>query len=94
MWMKHNAASFPAMVERSRAHGEPIEFGPAAGIRDLKWLKPVYVGDTITFTRKAVAHRALATRPGWRMLTAENAALNQDGDLVMRFTTMVLMKAG
>jgi acyl dehydratase len=93
MWMKHNAASFPAMVERSKAHGEPIAFGPAAGIRDLKWLKPVYVGDTITFTRKAVSHRALATRPGWRMLTAENAALNQDGDVVMRFTTMVLMKA-
>lgn len=94
MWMKHNAASFPATVERSRAFGEPIEFGPAAGLRDLKWTKPVYVGDTTTFTRKAVSHRALASRPGWRMLEAHNEGLNQDGEVVMRFTTMVLMKAG
>lgn len=93
MWMKHNAASFPATVERSRQWGTPIEFGPAAGLRDLKWLKPVYVGDTITFTRTPRAHRALATRPGWRMLTTDNAAINQNGETVMTFTTMVLMKA-
>ncbi|WP_187972257.1 MaoC family dehydratase [Aquibium microcysteis] len=93
-WMKYNAAAMPAIIERSRAFGEAIEFGPAAGIRDLKWLKPVYVGDTITFTRKALGHRPLASRPGWRMVTMENEALAPDGTVVMRFSTMVLMKTG
>lgn len=93
-WMKYNAAAMPGIVERSKAFGEPIEFGPAAGIRDLKWLKPVYVGDTITFTRKALGHRPLASRPGWRMMTMENEALDEAGTVVMRFSTMVLMKTG
>ena len=93
-WMKYNAATLPSLVERSRAFGEAIEFGPAAGIRDLKWLKPVYVGDTITFTRKALSHRPLASRPGWRMVALENEALDSDGTVVMRFATMVLMRTG
>ena len=92
--MKYNAATLPSLVERSRACGEAIEFGPAAGIRDLKWLKPVYVGDTITFTRKALSHRPLASRPGWRMVALENEALDSDGTVVMRFATMVLMRTG
>ncbi len=94
MWMRYNAATFPATVERSAAFGEPIEFGPAAGLRDLKWLKPVYVGDTITFTRTPRSHRKLASRPGWRMLTTNNEAFNQHDEKVMSFTTMVLIKAG
>ncbi len=93
-WMKYNAAMMPTLVERSKAFGEPIEFGPAAGIRDLKWLKPVFVGDTITFTRKALSHRPLASRPGWRMVALENEALGSDGTVVMRFNTMLLMKTG
>lgn len=94
MWMKYNAATFPAAVERSKQFGDPVEFGPAAGLRDLKWLKPVYVGDTITFTRTPQSHRALASRPGWRMLTIVNEGINQNGDKVMSFTSMVLTKAG
>ena len=93
-WMKYNAAMMPAIVERSKAFGEPVEFGPAAGLRDLKWLKPVHAGDTITFTRKALSHRPLASRPGWRMVALESEALDQDGAVVMRFATMLLMKAG
>ncbi|RST87993.1 MaoC family dehydratase [Aquibium carbonis] len=93
-WMKYYAAMMPTIVERSKAFGEPIEFGPAAGIRDLKWFKPVYAGDTISFTRKAVSQRPLASRPGWRMVAMENEALDADGAVVMRFTTMVLMKTG
>jgi acyl dehydratase len=93
-WMKYNAATMPSIVERSKAFGEAIEFGPAAGIRDLTWLKPVYVGDTITFTRKAISHRPLATRPGWRMVALENEARDGSGNPVMRFVTMVLMRTG
>lgn len=94
MWMRHNVAAFPAIVERSaKGDGTPVEFGPAAGLRDLKWLKPVYVGDTISFFRRPESHRALATRPGWRMLTSLCEARNQHGETVMQFHALVLMKA-
>ena len=33
-----------------RSRGEPVAtWGPSPGFRELKWLKPVYVGDTITY---------------------------------------------
>lgn len=92
MWMRHNVASFPIFQMHAEAHGGPVEFGPAAGLRDLKWLKPVYVGDRITFTRTAESHRGLSTRPGWRLLTSRCEAANQGGDTVMQFRALVLMK--
>jgi acyl dehydratase len=93
MWMKYNAASFADTIERSKAWGEPVEYGPAAGLRDLKWTKPVYVGDTITYARTPVAHRPLASRPGWHMLTSHCEAVNQHGEMVMSFEVNVLMRA-
>jgi acyl dehydratase len=92
MWMRHNVASMPAAVEHSKRFGEPVEYGPAAGLRNLKWLKPVYVGDTITFTRTPESHRALQSRPGWRLLTSLCEAFNQRGGKVMEFEVMVLMR--
>ena len=42
--------------EAARARGEPVAgSGPALGLRELKWLKPVYVGDTIVY--KTEVHR-------------------------------------
>lgn len=92
VWMRHNAASFAATVEKSKAFGEPVEYGPAAGLKELKWLKPVYVGDTISFSRTPVAHRALASRPGWHLLTSRCEAHNQHGEKVMSFEVNVLMR--
>lgn len=91
-WMKYNVPSLQAAVERSAEHGAPIEFGPAAGLRGLKWLKPVYVGDEISYYRTAVEHRPLSTRPGWRMVTTRNEAFNQAGDKVMEFEAYVLTR--
>lgn len=93
MWMKHNVASFPATAERARARGATLTFGPAAGLRELKWLKPVYVGDTITFTRTAESHRTLVSKPGWRLLSSRCEAHNQNGEPVMRFVSLTLVKA-
>lgn len=92
VWMRHNAAGFAGTIERSKAHGEPIEYGPAAGLKDLRWLRPVYVGDTISFTRTPRTLRPLASRPGWHLLSSDCAAVNQNGETVMRFEVNVLMK--
>ena len=93
-WMKYN------LKHRGDASGRPWdgpgpqpEFGPSPGFEKLRWLKPVYAGETITFTRRAHAHRPLATRPGWRLLTMTCEAFDSTGDKVLEFESSVLVKA-
>ena len=69
-----------------RARGEtPARDGPSPGIRDLRWLKPVYAGDTISFAREVQELRETTRRPGWGLMVALNTSTNQNGELVMSF---------
>jgi acyl dehydratase len=68
------------------ARGEVIaKLGPSPGFRELKWLKPVYAGDTVAFASEVVEKRASQRRPGWGLIFARNTAANQNGELVMSF---------
>jgi acyl dehydratase len=69
-----------------RARGEPVaELGPSPGFRDLKWLKPVYVGDTVTYGTEVIELRPSKSRPAWGLMFNRNTGVNQDGALVMSF---------
>ncbi len=93
MWMRYNLkVREDAGDTRWDGPGPRPEFGPSPGFQNLKWLKPVFAGDTITFTRRAVGHRALASRPGWRVLTIVCAGHNQGGEPVLEFESAVLVK--
>lgn len=93
-WMRHNLATSAATDGgRWTGPGARPEFGPSPGFKNLKWLKPVYAGETITFTRTGLAHRALASRPGWRLLTIRAEAFDSTGDKVIEFESAVLVKA-
>jgi acyl dehydratase len=66
-----------------RARGEAVaKTGPSPGLRDLKWLKPVYVGDTIAYAHEIVELRTLADRPDVGLRVARNTGTNQHGELV------------
>lgn len=68
------------------ARGEVIaKLGPSPGFRELKWLKPVYVGDTITYGSEVVEKRVTKSRPGWGIVFARNTGINQKGELVLSF---------
>ncbi len=92
IWMKLNVA---ASVDGPRwdGLGPPPEFGPSPGFKNLKWLKPVFAGETVTFTRTGVAHRPIASRPGWRILTIRADAFDSTGDKVLEFESAVLVKS-
>ena len=95
MWMRHNLAHREDTSEVPwNGPGPRPVFGPSPGFEKLKWLKPVYAGDTITFTRRAVAHRALASRPGWRLMTIMCEAFNAAGEKVLEFESAVLVQTG
>lgn len=89
MWMRYNLAT----REDGGETGGPT-FGPSPGFSNLRWLKPVYAGDTITYTRTVTGHRPLASRPGWHIATVEAGGVNQDGAPVLFFENAVLVKAG
>jgi acyl dehydratase len=93
--MKYNLLNREDATDRPwEGPGPRPEFGPSPGFEKLKWLKPVYAGETVTFTRRAVAHRALASRPGWRLLSLACEAFDSTGDKVIAFESMVLVRTG
>ncbi|RWA62971.1 MaoC family dehydratase [Mesorhizobium sp.] len=92
-WMKYNLEKrMETEGVRWTGPGPQPEFGPSPGFKNLKWLKPVYAGETVTFTRNALAHRPLAARPGWHLLTLRCEAFDSTGDKVIEFDSAVLVR--
>ncbi len=80
--MRLNVDAMRRDDEERRARGEPIAMsGPSPGVRNLRWLRPVYVGDTISFVSEIVETRRIS-RPGYGLVVAANVGTNQHGDMV------------
>ncbi len=93
VFMKLNVVSMTQTVKDCLKRGEtPPTFGPSPGFENLKWPKPVYAGDTITYWRTVHAVRPLASRPGWSMLTMTTRACNQNGEEVLSFENAGMVK--
>jgi acyl dehydratase len=69
---------------------EPMA-GPSPGFRELKWLKPVLAGDTLTYVSEIVELRESASRPQWGLMHARTTATNQRGELVYSFSGTAFM---
>jgi len=64
------------------AAGEPTaESGPSPGLRDIRWIKPVYPGDTVTFASEVTGKRE-TSRPKFGLITHSTRGTNQNGELV------------
>jgi len=69
-------------AELRRRHEKVARTGPSPGLRDVRWLKPVYAGDTITFASEIVELRDVGKRPDVGLRIARNTGTNQRGELV------------
>jgi len=69
-------------AELRRRHEKVARTGPSPGLRDVRWLKPVYAGDTITFASEIVELRDVGKRPDVGLRIACNTGTNQHGELV------------
>jgi acyl dehydratase len=77
----------------ARSRGEaPLIRGPSPGFDDLKWSRPVYAGDTVTYAATVIAKRASQSRPGWGIVTSEIAGTNQKGEAVFAVTTQAFAR--
>ncbi len=68
--------------------------GPSPGLRDLKWLRPVFVGETISYTRKTLSMRDHQRRPGWQIMSVYAQAFNDKGELVVEFQSGEFLNIG
>ncbi len=77
--------------ERAAKGLPPRNTGPSGGFNNLKWLKPVRAGDTITYYTEFVDKRHLASRPGWGIAFSLNTGENQHGELVFLVRRIVFV---
>ncbi|MDT3685836.1 MAG: MaoC family dehydratase [Pseudorhodoplanes sp.] len=87
-WMRlmvqHRRREAEVLAER----GEPIpKLGPSPGFRELRWFKPVYASDVISYATEVVEKRASISRPEWGLVSFLNSGTNQHGEMVLSFTS-------
>ncbi|MBF9197230.1 MaoC family dehydratase [Microvirga terrestris] len=90
VWMKHMVGHRDRIRAYALAHGQrPARLGPSPGFSNLKWIKPVYAGDTIIYRTTVTAKRPSASRPEWGLVFHHNTGTNQNGEEVFAFDGMV-----
>lgn len=86
----HSCAMTMAMfVEHMRDH--PQASLGAAGIDELRWLKPVYPGDTLRCENELIEKRASRSRPEMGSTRARMTTYNQHDEPVLTFVAIGLI---
>jgi acyl dehydratase len=65
-------------------------YGPSPGFRDMRWHKPVYVGDTVSYRSRLTGKIDLKSRPSRGLLQTSVQGRNQKGEIVMSLTSQML----
>jgi acyl dehydratase len=81
--MKLLVADGQRQAAEAAARGEEVAiWGPSPGFRELRWIKPVLAGDTISFVSELESLRTSEKRPEWGIAQARNSGTNQRGEPV------------
>jgi len=84
--MKLMVADGQRLAREAIARGEEVAiWGPSPGFRELRWVRPVLAGDTISFSSVVETKRTSDKRPQWGILQARNTGTNQRGEPVYSF---------
>jgi acyl dehydratase len=85
-WMKLMVGLEPQIIANARAAGRRSALlGPSPGFKNMRWLKPVFAGDTIRYTSTLMGGRASRSRPGWGIVDHVNEGFNAAGEKVFHF---------
>jgi len=83
-WMRLMVDYRRRMDDAMRARGEPVAgIGPALGFRELKWPRPVYAGDIVSYRSEVVDLRVSNSRPKSGLMSFRSTGVNQNGEPVL-----------
>ncbi|MBA4223277.1 MAG: dehydratase [Methylobacterium sp.] len=95
----HTAAGWMAAMVSHRRRQEAMlapsaapRLGPSSGFKNLRWLKPVYAGDRITYHSAVADKRPSFSRPDWGLFFHHNTGVNQKGETVLSFEGCVFLE--
>jgi acyl dehydratase len=93
VWMRLMVERELQLVAEMTAAGQRVgQLGPSPGVSDMRFLKPVRPGDTLTYAGAVVAIEGWRGRPAWGVLVTSNWARNQHGEEVFSFVGRVLVE--
>jgi len=93
VWMRLMVDQRRRSGEAARARGERVAaMGPALGLRELKWLKPVFAEDTIDYASEVIEARVSASKPGLGLISIRSTGVNQRGEPVISFVSMTFVE--
>ncbi len=86
VYMKLAVADGQRLAREAAGRGEKVAvWGPSPGFRELRWIKPVLAGDTISFASEVELLRSSDSRPEWGILQVRNTGTNERGEPVFSF---------
>ena len=77
----HTCSVMMGMLVRNALAGSTSMGSP--GIDEIRWLKPVRVGDTITMTNSVLDKRVSESKPDRGIVSTQWAGINQRGETVI-----------
>jgi len=85
VWMRLLIDHRARNADRNTPDSEQPKLGPSPGFDDMKWIKPVYAGQTITYSTTVTALRESRSKPQWGIMTILNEGRDENGELVFSF---------
>jgi acyl dehydratase len=82
----HTCAMVMSMVVANLKENQQAGLG-SPGIDELKWIKPVYPGDTLRCVTEILEKRVSASRPEMGIFKSRMRVFNQDDMMVMTFVS-------
>ena len=93
IWMRKLVDHRKREAEAMQARGERIpQVGPSPGFRDLRWYRPVFVGDTVSYAVEVIEMRVSATRPDRGIVNMLGIGENQNGVRVISFESATFVE--
>ena len=95
LWMRENVLrGHERLALMLGMEPHEVVFGPSPGVRNLRWLHPVFAGDTLRFRSTVQGKRASTRRPGQGIVRNHIEGWNQDGVQVLTMDGAVTMPTG
>lgn len=87
----HTAAMTMAVIARYVVEHRQAGLG-SPGIDELRWKKPVFPSDTLHVHGRIIEVTPSRSRPDMGSFRTQTTVINQDDEVVMTFTSIVLMR--